>query len=244
MNLEEQLRERAERDDYIEMFNLLRTDSVHAGDELSSGIRQSPDLHQYRSRNYVRATFAFIEGGLNAMIIMAYQRHLMMVGFGQPSPFTPSEINELSKKVLPFNDNVERAFRLFSKAFAQELVIPMSGDGWEALQQVKEVRNRLTHPKNLADLEVEADEISQMTSAISWIAKCIEAVADEMRRQDVEQFEDSVSDLIILKFGITKEQGILAVRRMLGRVGGIPRPEQYADSMTVLEEEIASIMTA
>lgn len=244
MTPEQQLNDRAERDDYIQMINTLRTDANRAGDELANGVRAFPELHQYRCRNFVRAAFAFIEGGLSAMIVMAYQRHLLMLRSGQASPFTATEVEELSKKVFGFNQNAERTFRLFAKAFAPGLILLMSGEGWEGLQRAIAVRNRLMHPKNLSELNVEADEISLVSAALSWLSENVNAVLEEMRRQDVQQIEDSVSELIVLKFGLSKDQGVCAVRRMLERVGGIPTPEQYADSVTVLEEEVASIMTS
>ena len=62
-----------------------------------------------------------------------------------------------------------------------------------------EVRNRLTHPKNLKELNVTDKEIACALRTYSWMVEAFLAIVDhnlKLRRQDMDMLREIVAGLI------------------------------------------------
>jgi hypothetical protein len=64
--------------------------------------------------------------------------------------------------------NVRFAFDLLAKVDEHDFRLDVSQHGWQLLQNSLKVRDRLTHPKKLIDLEVSDEEIRAALRAFSW----------------------------------------------------------------------------
>lgn len=133
---------------------------------------------QFARRNYVRAVSAFIEAWINST------KNLCRSAAGVAiTPFSEAELAllrdvsfELSDrgeaiekpKFMKFDQNFRFAFASYAKLHGSELKLPTAEQGWELLRQFVKVRNRLTHPRNLADLTVSDDELRNIEKATDW----------------------------------------------------------------------------
>jgi hypothetical protein len=70
---------------------------------------------------------------------------------------------------LRFRDNFLFAFRLIAKAEELDYELDVSCAAWQALQRALRVRDRLTHPKRMADLGVTEDEARDAIEAFEWV---------------------------------------------------------------------------
>jgi len=53
--------------------------------------------------------------------------------------------------------------------------------GWINLEEVKEIRNRITHPKKIADLIINKEEIEKITDVLAWCTFFIDKIIDILR---------------------------------------------------------------
>ena len=59
-------------------------------------------------------------------------------------------------------------FSLSSKYFGGPNVLDASSADWRAFRKAIEIRNRLMHPRELADLDVLDDELDTVVTAQKW----------------------------------------------------------------------------
>lgn len=64
--------------------------------------------------------------------------------------------------------NIRFAFDVLAKVDEHDFRLDVSQNGWQLLQESIKVRDRLTHPKRLVDLEVSDDEIHAALRAYRW----------------------------------------------------------------------------
>ena len=68
----------------------------------------------------------------------------------------------------PLERAIKLAFDVTARQFQVDYQPDYGNSGWNALKLGVKVRNRLVHPKSVADLEVTDEEISIVTEANSW----------------------------------------------------------------------------
>jgi hypothetical protein len=107
---------------------------------------------QRHRRALVRAVFAFVEGTAFGLKRIVLESHEVFRG-----------------KLAP---NLRFIFGLGQKAFGRPVPIDFSHEGWAALKQSITVRNRLMHPKGVADLEVSHPELVAAANATAWFRAC------------------------------------------------------------------------
>jgi len=133
---------------------------------------------QYLRRSAIRTIGAAIEG-----IIF----HLKKIALSQANTF-PELYSELEKAALreetySINDNGQVHVRpmLLPVKTSIKLIIKMvdkkkkflheksfNNAGWDALIASIEVRNKITHPKNISDLQITKKDVNQALKAFNW----------------------------------------------------------------------------
>lgn len=76
---------------------------------------------------------------------------------------------EIRTARLRFLPNLRFAFRIVAKAEGVDFSLDVSGAGWQSVQKGVQVRDRLTHPKSVADLMVTDDEARVAIAAFLWV---------------------------------------------------------------------------
>lgn len=137
---------------------------------------QANDSQIYR-RAYVRSVFAFIEGVMHST--RAATSHLGML-FGK---LTLQEMIVLDGLVLEigdkgeiktrthypdFKNNLKFTYRTFGRSVGSSFTLNLSGKGWQSLVASVSVRNRLMHPKEIADLFISDQEVKAAKFAFDW----------------------------------------------------------------------------
>jgi len=138
------------------------------------------ELSQSERRMFVRVTFASIE----ALIFVMKQ--IALVAHPDPKCPTISEAErafamELDFKLtlsgdveqraakIPLETNIRFAFKLLAKASNAPTVLDVSGPEWQSLQRAIKVRDRITHPKNISDLTISDEELSDVVIGFQWV---------------------------------------------------------------------------
>jgi len=132
------------------------------------------------SRAFVRAVFAFIEGGLYSL-----KRIALYVGT-QQNLFTTSELALLeeksydidekgvvrqSPKYIQLLNNVKFSFAAHARVYHLSFKINTQDPGWFALVEALKVRHRITHPKKTEELTVSAQELKWAKEAAEFYAR-------------------------------------------------------------------------
>jgi len=159
------------------------------------GRKVYPDVAQLspvERRLLVKSVFSFIE----AVTFMV--KTLALLADEEAPRLSPGEVAlareeayELresgSVRVRPARlrskDNLRLAFKLIAKANELDYDLDVSGTAWQALQRALHVRDRLTHPKRMADLDVTEDEARAAIEAFEWVDRqllivCAKTIAE------------------------------------------------------------------
>jgi len=79
---------------------------------------------------------------------------------------------------LPFRDLCAFVLRTAAEHLGINAAEFFSDNGWERLQQVLAIRNRITHPKKVEDLNVSDEEMLFMREANCWFFNCLAIIGD------------------------------------------------------------------
>ena len=160
------------------------SDSVRRGfvhilvGDVSSALErvESSDTDGHR-REAVRTMFAAIEG-----LVWVYREHVRVVAddLGFVTPLLDLALQEKTYNVSDRGDLIEltRFIALpsmvrLSTGLAEKAFPPFKADfshvGWSKLKKAIIVRNRLTHPKGVADLQIDQDELLTVRSGFYWL---------------------------------------------------------------------------
>lgn len=153
---------------------LLLLDDAHAAEELlelSDG--------QFQRRAYVRSTIAVIEGTiwlLKRTCLGASDpnksRRLSIAEFAMLSDQTyelkrNGEVRT-STKFLKLADNLRFTIKTCNRLFGCNLDLQVGDAAWDRFLNTVEVRNRITHPKVVADFDIADREIEDCKQVVEW----------------------------------------------------------------------------
>jgi hypothetical protein len=68
---------------------------------------------------------------------------------------------------ISFEANLRFAFKLLAKACSVDSELDVSGSGWQSLKKATKIRDRITHPKILSDLNISEAEFDEVTQDLS-----------------------------------------------------------------------------
>src|SRR5438874_6268041 len=169
-------------DELESIYSALRTEIIELlqvpkqRDETSAKLRDPATLLPSERRLIVRAVFSMMD----AICVQLKQMSL-------ESPFasrlTPGEMalardedfeiddrGEVATRSarIRFLSNLRFAFRIVVKSHDAPFSLDTSGRGWAALQTAVKVRDRVTHPKRVGDLDLSDEEIRKVVEAFMW----------------------------------------------------------------------------
>lgn len=132
---------------------------------------------QFARRAYVRTVFSAMDGtlnGLSAMLLSFPQAQLLL---DQPTITLLREVTyELAddgtvrerNRYVSFLPKVRLVLRAVFTIGAAKVTPDYSLVGWRAMREAEEVRNRLTHPRSVQELNVSNADIEQLHLAKNW----------------------------------------------------------------------------
>ena len=169
------------------MSELEATMSVLAGDVKKCMEEFHAEDNQFWRRTFVRSTFALIEGNTFRMKQYALtQSHLFT---GAEVALLKEESYELNEKGIAYEQpkyvnisrNIRFAFQSFAHSFHSNYTLKVDDKGWDCFKKALKVRDRLTHPKGLNDLNITDQEINDAMVALSWYSKSFGELFEMLR---------------------------------------------------------------
>jgi hypothetical protein len=166
-----------------QLSNILK-DDAHSLLEQTFRHKQDKD-----KRSYVRAVFAYIEGTTWAM--------KQVLGAFKNAPFTAQEralfndvdydLTEKGKVVekrakIPLSAKILFMLGVVNKLPNVSSEVDCGGQGWESLQLAIKIRDRLTHPKRMTDLDVSDDEVKVVTAAWNWFMDSLNSILEALEK--------------------------------------------------------------
>jgi hypothetical protein len=131
---------------------------------------------QFARRQFVRATFAKLEGFTSALKQLCLR--------SSTTTYSPEEIALLREETFTLDDkgeprvtashlklaaNIQFAFRMYARFCDLRFSLHTSECEWSDLKLAMAVRNRLMHPKKPEDLTVSEPEVEAASRASAWI---------------------------------------------------------------------------
>jgi len=171
--------------DINEFLSLLEDDRLN-----SASILQAND-NQYTRRTYVRAFFSNTEGLIQSL------RHRVLddiKNFG--GPFTTAEIAILKEEAYALSRNgdattqkrhsktedlMKFVIKMSAKAYETKFDLNLSNKGWESFLASLEIRNRVTHPRNVEDLTITDSDLTTVRQAETWLHSTIDSLMTTLR---------------------------------------------------------------
>jgi hypothetical protein len=142
-----------------EIMKVLVSDTDRARTLLST--ENSP----YARRNYIRTFFAMIEGLTFQMKQVALERENQ--GFVTFSPSEHDQLLEDSRFVRSL-DNIRLSFESFARAHGSSFRPNYGDHRWDRLGKGIRIRNGITHPKRLSDLDITDTDVQTLREGIVW----------------------------------------------------------------------------
>lgn len=132
---------------------------------------------QFSRRTLVLTYFSFVEGIAYQLrqVTLASLQHSDVLSAGELSLLREERFQLTAKGLPEKRDNFSAtlpsllfSLRCYVKNHGASFAPSTGTTGWEAMRHLVEIRDRLTHPKSAADLEVSAGDLDTLTSASAW----------------------------------------------------------------------------
>lgn len=157
---------------------------IVAHDVVLSLQRMEQHDNQSNRRDFVRATFAAIEGWLwdfrqNAQSVLGDVRNFTLAeqaAFAETSHAISSNGKLIEQ---PRYYSMTTMFRFIIRLAEEEFGNPLVDFGsneWQAFNEAIEVRNRITHPKDVNDFNLSENDIETVHVSMFWLMATIERV--------------------------------------------------------------------
>jgi hypothetical protein len=165
-----------------QLFSILFSDLSHA-----SGEMKSHPGDQFWRRTTIRALAVTLDG-----IMFCLKDTTLATGSFAGYNFSDGEVEFLTEtmqksgkkpKFLPFRENLKETFKLFSKVHNARCGTDFQQDGFAALCETYELRNRLVHLKSAMTFYVSDKEKSKAGEAIKWLDAEIRNLFDACSRR-------------------------------------------------------------
>jgi hypothetical protein len=146
-------------------------------------------------RTYVRTVFSYIEAWMFATKQMCLSAHRFRHVAYPPADLAilREESYSLARdgeaivqtKYLKLDKHFRFVFRVFARSVNSNYQLNVQDPGWGAFLQSITLRNRLTHPRSVTDLEVSDEDFETMDRARGWFQR----VSMELYRSDPNYHE-------------------------------------------------------
>lgn len=175
-------------------------------DVAASMQRYASDLSEQAKREMVRTLFAAIEG-----FTWLYREHVIEAARSMARLTLEEEIalSEINYQVNEQGRIVEQpkylsmlaTFRLTTRIASRlspELSVRFDTSDWDRLRSAVAVRNRVTHPKSRADLQISTQDLMAVQSAFHWLLSTAMGAMEETNaalRQHTADFHAVLAEL-------------------------------------------------
>lgn len=175
----------AEGSELVALHLRLREDVISASEEHNS---QSEYSTGYASRSLVRTVFAYGEGVIHRMryVILAAHQEGRIILAPEEIILLKEQTVRLSEngkaetpgeKFTPFKSGAKFVLETYARGVNKDSSLNFGGgSGWEQFKKSIYVRNRVTHPKNLKDLDIQKAEITELQVAFNWLSEAVGAL--------------------------------------------------------------------
>jgi hypothetical protein len=154
--------------------------------------RQKDELSQPERRIYVRSTFASIEAVIYVIKQIALAAHPDVKcqtiteaerAFAQEQTYKLTDSGDVKIHLakITLETNIRFSFKLLAKACEIPSKLDVSGPEWQSFQRAINVRDRITHPKVVADLTVSDTEFREVSIAFVWLLASFLKVGEDLR---------------------------------------------------------------
>jgi hypothetical protein len=172
---------------------------VKAVNILTDDVRQASHLSDHTdtpfvSRTYVRAVLAQVEGTLNLFGNFVLEAHAagaihlsdenIEILAGEKTAFNAA--GKLRTVFVPILERVGPTFDLYSQVYGKPFRIDKSGPGWMKLKRSIALRNRITHPKDVAGFSVSQAELDDLEAARKWFSGNIRFIVRQFKPIDAD----------------------------------------------------------
>lgn len=151
---------------------------------------------QSERRLYTRSVFALIEALIFVMKQMALSFHSepdcetisqaeRVFALEQVYRLSDSGDIEVHRNKITLETNIKFSFKLFAKSGYVSATLDVSGSEWQALKNAIKVRDRTTHPKTIADLEILDHEFEDVRTSLSWLTLSFAKVFTEIGKKSL-----------------------------------------------------------
>jgi hypothetical protein len=165
------------------LFAIMFSDLKHA-----SGEMKAHPGDQFWRRTTIRALAATLEG-----IVFCLKDTTVATGPMNGYKFSDDELFFLTEKAvkstsgkkqkyLTFRDNLKETFKFFAKVHKATCPTDFQQDGFAALCETYELRNRLVHPKSFMTFCVSDKEKARAGEAIKWLHTELKNLMDTCSR--------------------------------------------------------------
>src|ERR1035441_1764804 len=161
---------------------LLNTLLAELAEEIGTVLKgkQRDKLSQAERRMYVRATFATIEAWIYVMKQMALAWHPdpkcptiseAERAFAQEQEYrlTDSGDVEIRRTKISLEANLRFGFKLMATSGSILSELDVSGSEWQSLRRAIKIRDRITHPKSVADLNISDEHYNDVSAGFGWV---------------------------------------------------------------------------
>ena len=162
-----------------ELLNALLAELVEELGTVLKG-KDKDKLSQPERRMFVRSAFATIEAWIYVM------KQIALVSHPDPKCPTISEAErafaqELEYKLTDSGDvetrrtkisleaNLRFGFKLLAKAVSIPSELDVSGSEWQSFRRAIKIRDRITHPKSVADLNISDEDYNDLSVGFGWV---------------------------------------------------------------------------
>jgi hypothetical protein len=153
--------------------------------------------NQFIRRSLTRSAFAYFEGSLfyfkqsiaGLKLVQYFQKMRSDKDCFEISPHTGflgdykyqlNDKGEIKKTVafIPFETNLIYTFKEASETYFSSYKIDKNKTGWKVMMRAKKIRNRITHPKSAAEMEINDSEIQFVIEAANWFESAVNELLD------------------------------------------------------------------
>jgi hypothetical protein len=185
---------------------------ILAYDIVLSMQRMEQDDNQANRRDFVRSSFAAIEGWLWDFRLKAQST------LGDVRNFSPAEQATLVEKSFTIGSNgklieqiryypMTTMFRFIVRLAEEEfgnVLVDFGSSDWQAFNEAIDIRNRITHPKDIDDFSISDAEIEMVWSSTVWLMATIERVLESLNIVFAAHVQTMREVLAALKVGDPK----------------------------------------
>lgn len=154
----------------------------------------------FSRRTLIRTSAALMEGLVNQMGDFV----LETIDCGVEFMFTCSELSILKEETYnlnqkgvvesrsnfqPFLPRLLHTAHCFMRLFGEDFKPNTGVHGWECMQDLIKIRNRLMHPKSVIDLEVSDNDFQEAAKAVDWFNLEFTAIFEKTKKKYNEMLE-------------------------------------------------------